>query len=82
MLNYSKEWQQENISVLVQDITGLIPSIKLIESILGADRESFRLEWQHQQYLLNFDVYSQSIWLEAMGHQEQSLFNQIIETLK
>lgn len=62
----NEQWDQEDIKQLCSNIKTLLHKTELLEHILGADKESFRLRWKTFELTLNFEVYSQSIWFENM----------------
>jgi len=64
-ITFNTEWFQEDISTLSQLILSKIPHHQLKEKIIGADRENLRFTWQTSEFLLNFDYYSQSCWINA-----------------
>jgi hypothetical protein len=35
------------------------------DKIIGADRENIRFSWKDCYFVLNFDYYSQSCWIEG-----------------
>jgi len=69
-ITFNTEWFQEDISTLSQLILSKIFHHQLKEKIIGADRENLRFTWQASEFLLNFDYYSQSCWVNA--HDEVS----------
>jgi hypothetical protein len=73
-LNFSHRfWFQEDINQLYQDVFSLLDDIEIKEVISGADRENIRFSWQiNYDFILNFDCYSQSCWLEAENELSQT----------
>jgi len=66
-------WFQEDINKLYQDVFSLLDDIEIKEVISGADRENIRFSWQiNYNFILNFDCYSQSCWLEAENELSQA----------
>ena len=72
-IQYAQEWFQEDIENLSTLIFSQIKSFEIQENIVGADRENIRFGWQNNYFILNFDCYSQSCWLE--GQDEVSTSN-------
>ena len=78
---FANEWFQDDIQLLSQSVLSKIAEYQIREHILGADREYFRFAWQSNEFLLNFEYYSQSCWIDA--HEPEShpkiltLFKQI-----
>ena len=64
---FENEWYQENIEALITLLLSPIMPVTIQEKIIGADRENIRFSWQNYYFVLNFDCYSQSCWLEGQG---------------
>lgn len=59
-------WHQEDVKSFYESLFSLVENIVIKEVISGADRENIRFLWQQRyDFVLNFDCYSQSCWLEA-----------------
>lgn len=75
------EWFQDDIQLLSQSILSKVIEHQLKEQILGADRENIRFTWQSYEFLLNFEYYSQSCWIDAHDPESQTnilaLFKQL-----
>ena len=85
-ISFDDIWYQEDIDVIQQSLLTIVKETKVVEKILGADRENIRFIWKNQyHFVLNFDCYSQSCWLEAEDDLSSknllSLAEQIKETL-
>ena len=80
-ISFQQLWDQDDIAELKSTIFEG-QDIRLIEHILGADRENFRLEWQHHIFCLNFDCYTQSCWIEAEQEIAQNLLPALLNLLK
>tara|TARA_B110000467_G_scaffold160960_1_gene181182 strand:+ start:173 stop:505 length:333 start_codon:yes stop_codon:yes gene_type:complete len=83
---YEDIWYQEDIAAIQQSLLSMVKEAKVVEKIFGADRENIRFIWKNQyHFVLNFDCYSQSCWLEAEDDLSfkhlLSLAEQIKETL-
>ncbi|MGJ8693071.1 MAG: DUF3630 family protein [Thalassotalea sp.] len=63
-IRFSQPWYQEDIESLASIIYQKLAGCKHIETLQGADRESYRLQWQSKNLALHFDFYSQSCWFE------------------
>ena len=75
-------WYQEDIKCFYDRLFSLLDDITIKEIISGADRENIRFLWQQRDdFILNFDCYSQSCWLEAENEFSQqqipALFNSL-----
>jgi len=62
-----RQWQDEEISGMVNWFFSRCTQCLSREHILGADRVSERFDWQSGEYVLNFESYSQSVWIEAFA---------------
>lgn len=63
-VSFTENWYQEDIKALTTLIFSYLKDHQVIESISGADREYCRFEWQHNYYVINFECYSESCWIE------------------
>ena len=68
---FDRDWFQEDIVTLRQLILDQISNHQIREIIEGADRENIRFIWLHTDFILNFDYYSQSCWINT--HDEISV---------
>lgn len=62
---FSQTWDQDDITILVEQLLAPHSGIKIQEHNLGADREDVRFSWDNHFFILNFDCYSQSCWIEG-----------------
>lgn len=62
---FTQQWCQEDISALTRSLFQYVSAIILQEKVIGADRESIRFSCQQYAFVLNFDCYSQSCWIEG-----------------
>lgn len=69
---FNVEWYQEDISVLQGLILLPLTGHKIQETNIGADREDIRFIWNENYFVLNFDCYSQSCWIEAQDDSSKS----------
>lgn len=76
---FEKNWFQEDILVLSQSILKRIQNSHEKEVIKGADRENIRLLWLNSDFILNFDYYSQSCWLNAQDEIGTSKIQRLFE---
>jgi len=66
VINWNAQWFQEDIESLIAQLSSNIKDLVIKEKILGADRETLRLQWLNEYaLLLHFDYYSQSCWFEG-----------------
>ncbi len=63
------QWTLEDIPTLQQCFLAQLPQFTVLEHIQGADRCVVRLTWKNWYFSLNFECYSESIWLEADDEQ-------------
>jgi len=64
-VKFKKEWYQDNISQLIDLLFLPIKPVIIQEKIIGADRENIRFSWNDCYFVLNFEYYSQSCWIEG-----------------
>lgn len=70
LFRFKDYWECEDIPELQQHISLLLAGYQLIENVLGADRQYMRFEWQSFSYILQFESYGQSCWLESDASDE------------
>jgi hypothetical protein len=58
------DWYQEDIPQLITNILVFLKGHDILESISGADRENCRFKWRTAYFIINFECYSQSCWIE------------------
>ncbi len=63
-IQFDQAWFEEHISFLIKLILDNIADAQIVERILGADREYVRFNWLNNQFILHFESYSQSSWIE------------------
>ena len=61
---FAKNWYQEDINALTTLILNSFEDHQVIETISGADREYCRFEWHKNYFVINFECYSESCWIE------------------
>lgn len=81
-INFINNWYQEDVSQLTTDILSALTGHHILEKISGADRENCRFEWQQEYFMLNFECYSQSCWIENETTPNLSLLNSIKQHLE
>lgn len=82
IIYYRKYWYQEDIPFLIEQLLYIADTFETKENIIGADRESFRVSWQNKaQFVINFDYYSQSCWIESTDESSKELLNRVYEQL-
>jgi|TARA_R100001377_G_scaffold78288_1_gene55933 hypothetical protein len=70
---FQNDWYQENIATLIDLLFSSIMPVTIQEKIIGADRENIRFSWNSHYFVLNFDYYSQSCWIEGQDTQSTEL---------
>lgn len=65
MIVFKQIWNQENISDLTYIFFKYLNDAIKQDCAVGADRESIRFTWQQEHFILNFECYSQSCWIEV-----------------
>ena len=66
-------WFQEEIDMLVGIVMAKMIDSGIIEHLKGADRESIRFNWDGHLFVLNFEYYSQSCWIESESSKGKDL---------
>jgi len=64
-VKFRNDWYQDNISQLIELLFLPISPVVIQEKIIGADRENIRFSWNDGYFVLNFEYYSQSCWIEG-----------------
>ena len=80
-LVFAKNWYQEDINALTTLILNSFEDHQVIETISGADREYCRFEWQKNYFIINFECYSESCWIEHETTPNIALLNSIKQCL-
>ena len=75
-------WGQDDIRELITCIFNYIGNGQVIEHALGADLETVHFRLDNFDYLLNFEVYSQSCWLEMVNQKDCHALMQLYENNK
>ncbi|KGJ92734.1 DUF3630 family protein [Colwellia psychrerythraea] len=70
---FQQHWYQENIETLIDILFSSIMPVTIQEKIIGADRENIRFSWAGHHFVLNFEIYSQSCWIEGQDGQSTEL---------
>ena len=77
-IRFKDYWYQEDIEQLYQLLFEQLTDFSLVESLLGADRQTYRLTCDNQYVLLHFDYYSQSCWFNVETANDQPLLSKLI----
>ncbi len=64
-VTFNNDWYQKNIAALTELLFLPIMPVVIQEKIIGADRENIRFSWDGNYFVLNFECYSQSCWIEG-----------------
>lgn len=67
VLGFASQWSDEDIVTLATSLFDATKNASLTEKVQGADREYFRFIWQDHAFILHFEVYGQSCWIEPEG---------------
>lgn len=78
---FNDNWYQEDITTLALYVLCLLEDHHVIETISGADREYCRFEWQQNHFIINFECYSESCWIENETIPNTTLLNSIKQCL-
>lgn len=77
LINIAPEFTQDDCSQLTDTILARWSNASLVEIVEGADRYCARVKYNNGIYLLNFEIYSQSCWLEAESPENIHTISQI-----
>ena len=77
-IRFKDYWYQEDIEQLYQLLSDKLTDFSLVESLLGADRQTYRLTCNNQYLLLHFDYYSQSCWFSIEVASDQPLLSKLV----
>lgn len=80
-IRFSTDWYQENINDLIELLFDPIMPLNIQESIIGADRVNVRFEWQQHHFVVNFEFYSQSCWIEGQDELSKQYLLTLYEML-
>ena len=81
-ITFTVSWYQEDIHSLIELMFKPIMPLNIQESISGADRENIRFEWHQHRFVVNFDCYSQSCWVEGQDEQSKANLSTLHEILE
>ncbi|GLX78414.1 hypothetical protein tinsulaeT_17540 [Thalassotalea insulae] len=82
ILTCNQNWSQEDIALIVEQFFHQYPQCQWVESLEGADRVVARLLWQQNHFQLNFECYSESIWLDSEDEMAQMNIESFYAVLK
>ena len=63
-ISFNNDWYQENISNLSEFVFEKLDRYQVTEEVLGADMQYYRFKYNKHQFILHFECYSQSCWIE------------------
>jgi len=78
----NNEWQQEDIADLAQQIFERLINYIVIETNEGADCLNIRFQYQNIIFILQFDVSSQSCWLECEAISDSKALMNMLTKMK
>ena len=79
MIFWKSYWHQEDIHTLASTLIKHLEGAEITENIIGADRINVRFCFKHGYFVLNFESYSQSCWIEAEDKSSEVLTAQIAQ---
>ena len=82
MITFSQAWQHEQTAELSQQIFSMLDNLQVIEQVEGADRQYFRFEWYQHMFILQFECYGQSVWIEAENILAQEFMPKMLSNLE
>ena len=81
LVSFTKTWQQDDIKALADSIFRNIPSARIIERVIGADREYFRFNLDSEYLILHFESYANSCWVESEDQMTGSAITKMYHAL-
>jgi hypothetical protein len=81
ILDCQYDWSQDDLALMVEQYFQQYPSLKKIEWSQGADLVSVRFKWHQHDFSLNFECYSQSIWVECPEHNSAVLLAKLSQVI-
>ena len=74
-------WYQEDVNNLVELLFEPIMPLNIQESIIGADRVNTRFDWHQHHFVVNFEFYSHSCWIEGQDELSKKYLLTLYEML-
>ena len=78
---FDQYWYQEDIHQLQQLLLCNIPNLPIKEEVIGADLEHVRFQWLNTEFVLHFECYSQSCWLDTQDTHQPTDINSLFTLL-
>jgi len=66
-LLFNLDWYQEDTLNLSEIVFDKLEDCQILEKISGADKEYVRFIWHGHAFIINFECYSESCWIEHEG---------------
>jgi len=79
MVVWESYWYQEDTDELTKIVFDILGGVTTTENIRGADRTNVRFVYKAGNFLLNFECYSQSCWLEAEDELSRDFLVEIVK---
>jgi len=76
-INFNRDWSQEDVAQLSRELLDKLGEIKVIEHAQGADLETLHFLYLDQEFLLSFEFYGQSCWIESLNNQGLAYLNDL-----
>jgi hypothetical protein len=81
VLKYNKLWDQDDVEAMAQAFFNQLADARIIETILGADRVCYRFDYLSQYFILQYETYTSSCWIESEDHQGHEQLSQLAQYL-
>ncbi|GAA6205743.1 DUF3630 family protein [Thalassotalea sp. SU-HH00458] len=75
------DWSQDDLTSMVERYFQQYVILQKVEYSQGADLASVRFKWQQHDFTLNFECYSQSIWIECPEHDSAALLAKLYQLM-
>jgi len=82
MIFWESYWYQEDVDGLTVILIKHLEGAEITERIIGADRINVRFSYKYRYFVLNFEYYSQSCWIEAEDGPSEAFIAKIAQNIK
>lgn len=82
VLDFNHQWYQDDLTQLINVFFLSFQLLTKVEHIHGADCECVRFTYCDLSFILNFECYTRSCWIEAESHVDQLLMSDLLAYLQ
>ncbi|MDN3652972.1 DUF3630 family protein [Thalassotalea ponticola] len=80
-ITFTDDWQIEQTEDLAKHILSYLDEHQVLEKVIGADRFDCRFRFLQCDFVLHFEHYSESCWIEAQDRFNQRGVQDIVAAL-